>query len=402
MTLVQQLRGQPTPLLLVDGGEAFFPAPSLKTPTPSQASRLFRKASTIVNAFNLLGYQVMAVGPSDLQLGIAKLKELEAMARFPFISANLVDAETGKTIFAPYQIVESAGVRVGLFSVLLSSVNPTYASRAFPSAKLLDPKPLIGDLVKELRAKSDVVILLSQLNSVTNREILEAHPGIDVLVDAQVRNGIKNVWISENEYFTSFSNRPVLKIDGQGSRVGMFEMTFSGAKKLAEYEGYDIALEPHFMNHPEMETLVRRGGKFPPEGAAYDPYALRLSDELLGQEGCASCHEEQFKFWKATPHANTFASLEKDGDQHRRECIGCHTVGYGVAFAKPDSVGDFKEAQCESCHGLRPGHAENPRLVRFGAVKEDTCWGCHNPQILEKPFDYKGVLKDASCPKIKR
>lgn len=392
-------------MLLLDGGDCFFSSPTKKAPTKGEELQELRKGRTILNAYNLLGYQALGLGPADLQLGLATLKDFEREARFPFLCANLVDKQTKKPIFKPYVVLEAGGLKFGVYSVMMRLTNETYANRVIPDAELLDPEATTRSLVPELRKSCDFIVGLSQLNVEQNERLLDSNPGIDVLVDPLSRVGTKAIWVSENEYVVIRNNTPMLRIDGQGSRVGVMEMYIQKAqRKLADYMVVDGALEPHIMRHPEMTRLVDdfERGRLKPATISSDTQKPRLIEDFLGKEGCSSCHAEQTEFWKGTKHATAFATLEKDSTQERTDCITCHSTGYGVAFADVKSVGKQKDVQCEACHGLKPDHADNPRQAKLGPVSDETCWGCHNPQITEKPFDYKAALPGAACPKIKK
>jgi hypothetical protein len=363
-----------------------------------------RKARTILNGYNFMGYQALGLGPADLQLGVDTLRELEKEARFPFLCANLVDKTTKKPIFRPSVVLEVGGIKIGLYAVMMSELNETYSRRVIPNSEFLDPEKVTKELVPELRKTCDMVVALSHLNVDANERILSANPGIDVLVDPLSKAGTKAIWVQENEYCVPTHGTPLVRIDGQGSRLGLFEMYFTpGAKRFAAYIGHDVALEPHIMRHPEMTRLVEayEHGRTLPYTIDFDPAKVRLSEEFLGEEACGTCHQEQYEYWKGTKHAHAFASLEKEGNQTHGDCIGCHSLGYGVTFADTKSVGKFKEVQCESCHVSKPGHAENPKTVRLGAAPEENCWGCHNKDYTQKPFDYAASLEKTACPKIK-
>ncbi len=404
-TFLNQVRGQEQPAILVDAGDCFFSSPTKKAPDKQEEIQELRKGRTILNAYNFMGYQALGVGPADLQLGIALLKDFEKEAKFPFLCANLVDKKTQKPIFKPYIIIEAAGIKFGIYSVMMLLLNETYAARVLVDAELLDPDKVSREVVAELKKSCDVVIALSHLNVDSNEKLLDSNPGIDALIDPLSRSGSKNIWVAENEYLLVRNGTPMLRIDGQGSRVGVFEMYFKkGEKKFADYLVIDGALEPHIMRHPEMTQLVEEftRGRLKPFPINFDTQKPRLFEDFMGQEGCATCHAEQAAFWKGTTHSHTFATLEKSKDEARTDCIGCHTLGYGVGFASTKAVGKFKEVQCESCHGVKPDHAANPKSVRMGTAPEENCWGCHNPQITEKNFLYTDARPKASCPKIQK
>jgi len=346
-----------------------------------------------------------------LQLGIGTLKDFEKEAKFPFLCANLVDKATKKPVFKRYTVLEAGAgataLKVGVYSVMFPLTNETYRTRVIPDAEILDPEAVTREVVAELRKQCDLVVALSHLNVDTNEKILDSNPGIDVLLDPLSRTGTKNIWIAENEYLAVRNGIPILRIDGQGSRVGVFEMYFSkDSKRIAEYQVIDGALEPHIMRHPEMTQLVHsfEQGRIQPFPIHFDVTKPRVYEDSMSHEGCGSCHAEQLAFWKGTKHANTYSTLEKTKDQLRTDCIGCHSLGYGVTFAATKDVGKFKEVQCESCHDFKAEHAATPKTVKMGPVAEDTCWGCHNPDITKKPFhtEYAAARQRLSCPKIQK
>jgi hypothetical protein len=403
--MLNQLRGLEAAVLLVDGGDCFFPGSTLKAPSKPQERIETRKARQIVNALNLLGYQAIGLGPADFQLGLEVLRELEKTARFPFVSTNLVERATRKHLFRPHVVVEAGGVKFGIFSLLMNTLNQSYLNRVLPDAEVLDPETVAREVVPELRKICDVVVCLSQLNVDTNETILSANPGIDVLVDPLSKLGSKAVFIAEGEYIADVHGTPVVRVDGQGSRVGVLELYFAaGSRKFAAYRGYDAALEPHVQSHPEMVRLLAsfEGNRTEPWKVDFDASRPRLTEEYLGVEECSGCHEEQHRFWASTKHAAAYSTLEKTSDHLRPDCVGCHTFGYGITFANAKTVGTWKEVQCESCHGSKQAHAENPKVARMGPVAEETCWGCHNPAITKKDFNYAGTREAASCPKIQR
>jgi hypothetical protein len=395
------MRGRGLPVVLVDGGDCFFGVPSTKTPTPQEESHAFGTARKILQAYNYMGYDALGLGPADLQFGIDKLKSFLAGAKFPVVCANLVDKAGGKTVFPPSVVVNAGRVRVGVFGVVLSTLNPSYKARITgESYELLDAVEVTRKIVPELRSQCDILVALSHINIDDNERIAVEVPGIDVIVDPYSRRGTQPVWITEGEYVAWLKKVPLLRIDGQGSRVGVCEITFPPVGKPEDdFFVYDYPLEPQIFDHPEVDKIAK--GTYVEPEASRDPKKVNLFAELfLGEETCGSCHQAQHEFWKATKHATAYDTLTKSKEHLKPDCVECHTVAYGVAYASPSTVGEFKGVQCESCHGINHRHAEEPPRYRLGQVKDTRCWGCHNPEILEKPFEIDKVKGRVSCPKM--
>jgi hypothetical protein len=123
----------------------------------------------------------------------------------------------------------------------------------------------------------------------------------------------------------------------------------------------------------------------------------------VGSQDCKKCHFKQWKSWKETGMAKTFAVLKpgeradakkKAGLDPAKDystdaaCIACHTTGHGLPGGHP--AANREGVQCESCHG--PGSLYSPYMkekekggfVREEAVKlgltmpdEKSCVSCH-------------------------
>ncbi len=395
------MRGRGLPTLLVDGGDIFFGVPTIKAPTRSAESRAMSKARRIVKAYAYMGYDVLGLGPSDLQFGVEKLQGLLAPSNIPVVCSNLVEKKTGKTVFEESTVVTIGGVRFGVFGVVLSSLSESYKNRITAGKyDLLDALEVSKKIVPELRKRCDFIISLSHVNQDDNEAILEAVPGIDAIVDPYSRSGNQPVWITEGEYVKWVAQRPLLRIDGQGSRVGVCELTFprSGDPET-DYYVYDYALEPQIIDHPDMSKIV--SGTFLSRQSKLDPKkAALLVDLFLGAETCGACHEAQEQFWASTKHKTANDTLVTTQDHFKYESVECHTLGYGVSFVDPRKAEGFEGVQCESCHGINHRHADDPARYRIGEVKDSKCWGCHNPQVLEKPFDINDLKSKVSCPRM--
>lgn len=392
-------------MVLVDGGDCFFRAATRKAATRAEAATELRTAKTILSAYNLLGYTALGIGPADLQYGVDELLDLASQAEFPFLCANIVLKSTGKPVFKPYVVIDVGGLRLGIYSVVNNDLHPTYLGRVLPRGEIRDPIEVTREVVKELREKADLIIALSHLNVDDNEKIIAEKLGIDVLLDPISKHGTKALWVNDNEYCRLQDGTCILRIDGQGSRVGMFEMYFGeDSSRLAAFRGYDLPLEPHILNHPVMEERMSeslRSAKALPAGEV-DVGRPILVEGFLGQDGCGACHEEQLDFWQKTKHATAMATLRKTEEHTVPECFVCHSYGYGVTFVQAKKLEEYGEVQCESCHGMKEGHAENPKEVRMGTVAEERCWGCHNQAITGMPFRPAEVKAKVSCPKMKR
>jgi 5'-nucleotidase len=100
--------------------------------------------------FRHLGLQANTVGNHELDGGLDELRRQQALAGFPFLSANLVAVADGKPVFAPYRIVEVEGVRVAF-------VGATVRNALKPLEPALVPGLRIDDEAQALNAQAAVL-----------------------------------------------------------------------------------------------------------------------------------------------------------------------------------------------------------------------------------------------------
>jgi 2',3'-cyclic-nucleotide 2'-phosphodiesterase (5'-nucleotidase family) len=117
--LVDSVRAaHPGRVLLVDSGDLLQGSPMAAAFTPLAEG----ETHPVIAAMNLLGYDAAALGNHEFNFGIEHLERTLADARFPFLSANAVDAATGETVWPPSTVVEletgDGPLRVGIVGVL--------------------------------------------------------------------------------------------------------------------------------------------------------------------------------------------------------------------------------------------------------------------------------------------
>jgi len=424
MTLVRELRAGDVPFLLLDGGSAFF---SLRdNPKPFEREQWLAKARIIVEAYNEMGYDALALGNADLKFGLGVLQDLKKRAKFPFLSANFVDAE-GKPIFEPCIIREIAGIRVGILGLTIP-VNPRYLAEFAPGASIRDPIETAKAVVEERKKDADLWFALSHLSEEANRDLARKVPEIPFILDPNIIFGSHGVYITEAQRcHERVEGTAILRTDGEGARLTWLDVEvarigagFETAPELLRLEkgfflealpkdliaaaggkgnAYSvtrISIEPHFLPDPMIEgwieTFKKEPGALPVDLPREAPSIV-----YVGGEACKSCHEEQYDTWLGSAHARAFQTLVDRGDQRRMDCIGCHTLGFGQAFIDPAEAPKWANVQCESCHGTNPKHLEDPKKFPWRTVTRNDCLVCHNKEQTRVDFQHDAFLK-VRCP----
>jgi 2',3'-cyclic-nucleotide 2'-phosphodiesterase (5'-nucleotidase family) len=193
------------------------------------------KTAGLVEGMNRLGYRAANVGERDLVLGYDAFLARIAGAKFPFVSTNIVRKDTGKPVFAPYEVLEvdrpgGDPVRIGVLGV--ARFNPIFLKAGPDESNLVIRKPdeAVAEYLAEVREKSDVVVLLAALHKEDARAIVRALPGIDVVIGSY---GGMYTTREEREGDT------VLAYSGnQGKRIGETRLFLSDDGRIARTRSY--------------------------------------------------------------------------------------------------------------------------------------------------------------------
>ena len=140
------------------------------------------KANLIIESFNLMGYDAIGIGDDDLTMGKEFLLEISKKANFPLLSSNLLDEASGKTLFQSSVIKEVKGLRIGMFSLLSPDL---FTNPSDPRRKGLNIRPPIETaqaMIKELKPKTDLIILMSHLGYGKDVELARTSQGINIIV----------------------------------------------------------------------------------------------------------------------------------------------------------------------------------------------------------------------------
>jgi 2',3'-cyclic-nucleotide 2'-phosphodiesterase (5'-nucleotidase family) len=171
--LMQACRDTADFLIAAEGGDMFRPGDA----DPEEDAFL-------IGLLARLQYSVLGVGEEDLRRGVSYLKGLVAPhAGMEWVSANIVDANTGKPVFAPYLLRRAGSTVVGFTSCLEPELWKEYAADS-PELKVADPVEKVAEAVAAMRKECQLVVCLVHMRTMPLRSFLVQVEGIDVATDS--------------------------------------------------------------------------------------------------------------------------------------------------------------------------------------------------------------------------
>ncbi|NAZ35689.1 thiosulfohydrolase SoxB [Rubellimicrobium sp. CFH 75288] len=180
-TVVKAIRADRPDALLLDGGDTWQGSlPALRT-----------AGQDMVDLFNALGVDAMTAH-WEFTLGSDRVREIvETQLAFPFLGANIFDAEWDEPAFEPVAVFERGGTKVAVIGQAfpyLPVANPRWL---FPEYSFGIREERLAAVVSEARAGgAEVVVLLSHNGFDVDRKIARNVPGIDVILTGHTHDAI--------------------------------------------------------------------------------------------------------------------------------------------------------------------------------------------------------------------
>lgn len=224
--------------LIFDAGDALSDMPAL---TGDRIANTNATAELIVDYFNAEGLRAQNIGDRDLGLGRAALGALAKRAKYPFITTNIVDAQSGQPLFAKFALFDvGEGIqrtKVAVFGLVTDRTRPAEAEKL----KIVPPIDALRPAIAEAKTQgATVFIVLSQLMARDEAAISEALPEIQLFLGGD---------------FTSMSSDPEtagksLSFAGsqKGKHLGFLKLTFADPNGFGAY----------FADPRRRDTLERR------------------------------------------------------------------------------------------------------------------------------------------------
>ena len=222
-TLIHQIRSEWKKVVLLDTGNLLFRKPP-QTETKRRDALL--RVDLLIQSYNDMGYDAVNVGEKDLMMGFRFLSDVTQKAKFPIVSANLVDKKTGKAIFKPYVIKQIAGLKIGVFGLLDDIFNPTLQEKE-PGLTILEPIATSKSLTKSLREYCDILVVLSQLGESKDKKLARQNSQIDLILGGGGES--KRVVIER------VNETPIYRLEPRGGYLGRIDYALVDTRKPLKF-----------------------------------------------------------------------------------------------------------------------------------------------------------------------
>jgi len=253
-TVVKRIRADRPDALLLDGGDTW----------QGSLTALRTDGQDMVDVMNALSPDAMT-SHWEFTLGIDRVTEIVDTLPFPFLGANIFDAEWDEPAYEPYKMFERGGVKVAVIGQAFPYMPIANPSWMFPGLSFGVREERMAEVVQEVRDEgAELVVLLSHNGFDVDRKLAAQVEGIDVILCGHTHDALPEpLMVGNTALIASGSNGKFV------SRIDI-DVDGSGVKGLRH------KLIPIFSDvitpDPEMTALIE---------SHRAPYKAEL-DEVLG------------------------------------------------------------------------------------------------------------------------
>ena len=183
------------------------------------------KGEPDVKCFNEMGVDAVTVGNHEFDFGLENFLKLRDQAEFPFISANIVEKETGRLLCEPSKFFElSEGLWLNVIGVTTSDLLTTTKASNVETLDVLDSVSCVAGTYEEAKERGPV-ILLSHSRHKTDRAIAAAVPQLAAII-----GGHDQILLSP---FRKVGDVPIFQAFEKGRYLGRIDFSIDPVSKRA-------------------------------------------------------------------------------------------------------------------------------------------------------------------------
>ena len=360
-TVVKAIRADRPDALLLDGGDTW----------QGSYTALKTNGQDMVNAMNALGVDAMT-SHWEFTLGIDRVTEIvENELNFPFLGANIFDAEWDERAYEAYKMFERGGVQIAVIGQAFPYMPIANPGWMFPGLSFGVRQDNMAEVVQEARdAGAELVVLLSHNGFDVDRKLAMDVDGIDIILTGHTHDALPEPLQVNNTFLIASGSH--------GKFVSRLDLDVQGG----ELKSVNHKLIPIFSDviapDPEMTALV---------DAQRAPYEAELTEvigkteSLLYRRGnfngtwddliCNALIEEREADIALSPGFRWGASVLPGQDITREDIFNATAMSYPNAY-RSEMTGEFLhvilEDVADNLFNPAPYYQQGGDMVRVGGM----------------------------------
>ena len=359
-TVINAIRAARPDALLLDGGDTW----------QGSLTALRTNGQDMVNVMNALKPDAMT-SHWEFTLGIDRVTEIVETLPFPFLGANIFDAEWDEPAYDPYKMFEVGGATVAVIGQAfpyLPIANPKWM---FPNLSFGVREERMAEVVQEVRdAGADLVVVLSHNGFDVDRKMAAQVEGIDVILTGHTHDALPEpVLVGKTILIASGSN---------GKFISRVDLDVQNGQMM----GFRHKLIPIFSDviAPDAEVTALIEAERAPFKADLEE-VLGTTDSLLYRRGnfngtwddliCNALIEEHEADIALSPGFRWGPSLLPGENITREDLMNATAMSYPAAY-KTEMTGEMLhtvlEDVADNLFNPDPYYQQGGDMVRVGGM----------------------------------
>ncbi|MDH5797021.1 MAG: thiosulfohydrolase SoxB [Paracoccaceae bacterium] len=360
-TVLNAIRAERPDALLLDGGDTW----------QGSYSAQMSNGQDMVNVMNALGVDAMT-SHWEFTLGIDRVTEIvDNHLNFPFLGANIFDAEWDEPAYEPYKMFERGGVQIAVIGQAFPYMPIANPGWMFPDLSFGVRQDRMAEVVQEVRdAGAECVVLLSHNGFDVDKKLAANVDGIDVILTGHTHDAIPEpVVINKTHLIASGSH-------------GKFISRIDLDVREGEVKAVKHKLIPIFSDviapDPTISALIDKE-RAPYEAAMQE--VIGKTDSLLYRRGnfngtwddliCNALIEEREADIAMSPGFRWGASLLPGEDIRREDIFNATAMSYPEAY-RAEMTGEYLhvilEDVADNLFNPDPYYQQGGDMVRVGGL----------------------------------
>jgi 2',3'-cyclic-nucleotide 2'-phosphodiesterase (5'-nucleotidase family) len=244
---INTVRDEGKKVLLLDGGNALVIG---QPGNEREREKAQKRAEFVLKIYGKMGYDAVNIGDTDLVLGLEYLRTLQEHSSVPFLSANLKEKKTRKTVFKPYLVKEIHGLKLGIIGLITKDIRP-YMLNGRESYLVEDSVKTATNTINGALLDCDIIIALAHLNRSEIYSLAQKVPKISIIIGGHDRAYMDAKMINRSLW---------VQTDAFGFQIGKLDLRWVRGASDFQYENALTVLHPEMKSDPQIEEMIASSG----------------------------------------------------------------------------------------------------------------------------------------------
>ncbi len=252
-------------LLILDGGDALIISYFSQ---PSEREKARRRAEFVLRLYETLGYHALNIGDTDLGLGIEYLRNLQRNSKIPFLSANLKEKKTKKSVFKPYIIKEIEGIKIGILGLITTEISLN-TRKELKDYFIENPMKAAMETINRFMSSSDYIVALAHLNPPEIESLAKEFPRVSIIIGGNDRSFIfpkqihRSIYVQTDAFGVHIGRMNLRLIKGSNEFVDvlprtMIQKNIGEVRKEMEEPQYAKEIENLKKMHKQFNEQLKK------------------------------------------------------------------------------------------------------------------------------------------------